>query len=36
MTAVRKAYVDTPSGQIHCRIVPGIEPALLLLHQTAT
>lgn len=33
---MRKAYVDTPQGQIHCHVVDGIQPAILFLHQTAT
>lgn len=36
MSAIRKAYVDLAQGQIHCRIVEGVEPAILFLHQTAS
>lgn len=33
---IRKTYVDTPAGQVHCHIVDGVQPAILFLHQTAT
>lgn len=33
---IRKAYVDLPEGQVHCRIVEGSAPAIVFLHQTAS
>jgi len=36
MDRIRKAYVDLPRGQVHCRIREGVEPTLVLLHQTAS
>ncbi|MCC2976539.1 alpha/beta hydrolase [Sphingomonas sp. PL-96] len=33
---LRKAYVDLPDGQVHCRVVEGRDPAILFLHQTAS
>jgi pimeloyl-ACP methyl ester carboxylesterase len=33
---MRKRYVDTLDGQIHCHVVDGVQPAILFLHQTAT
>jgi pimeloyl-ACP methyl ester carboxylesterase len=35
MRILRKTYVDTPAGQIHCHVVEGLKPAMLFLHQTA-
>ena len=35
MTAIRKAYLDLPEGQIHYRAVAGDGPPLVLLHRTA-
>jgi pimeloyl-ACP methyl ester carboxylesterase len=35
MSTVRKAYVDTPEGQVHYHFVDGAEPAIVFLHQTA-
>ena len=34
-TRIIKRYVDLPDGQMHCRTVDGVEPAILFLHQTA-
>lgn len=34
--SIRKIYVDVPDGQVHCHVVDGVQPAILLLHQTAT
>lgn len=36
MRTLRKAYVDTPGGQVHAHIVDGVQPAIVFLHQTAT
>ena len=36
MRSVKKIYVDTPSGQVHCRISSGTASAILFLHQTAS
>jgi pimeloyl-ACP methyl ester carboxylesterase len=36
MSAIRRAYVDTPEGQLHYRERPGEGRPLLLLHQTAS
>ncbi len=32
---IRLGYVDTPSGQVHYRTVPGAGTPLVMLHQTA-
>lgn len=34
--AIRNRYVDLPEGQVHVREVPGEQPALVFLHQTAS
>ncbi len=36
MNAVRKAYVDTPAGQVHYRYREGNGQAVVFLHQTAS
>ena len=35
MSAIKKAYLDLPTGQIHYRMVSGSGPTLMLLHRTA-